>query len=399
MNDTAYKHVTSEELIRWTLDMVSIPSYCGLPEQEARVAGYIKSVFDKEGIECEIAMLRDGRCNLYAYLRGTGGGRSLMFNGHMDTVPAYDMKMAFDPWMDDVGRIHGRGASDMKGPLATMMATLITIKRGGFVLKGDVLFAAVADEEEGSLGSISMIKSGISADAAIVGEPLGDNRVGIAQKGLEWFEFDFKGRAVHGGVYKKGVNAILKAVKFIDIVNERLVPELATRQLPVVGESTLNIGVIQGGTQLSTVAGACYVQIDRRFLPGVETYGQCCAELQRIVDDLASSDPDFNCTMKVLENSVMEDGYVHQGFIQDVSCDFIQCVRRGVSQSVGCEAELIGCPAWTDAGLISHYAHMPVVVYGPGFIEYAHSKEEYITLDSMGKCLSAYLNIVNNYCG
>jgi len=125
-----------------------------------------------------------------------------------------------------------------------------------------------------------MLKDGIRADAAIVGEALGPGAIGIAQKGLEWFRFDFEGRTVHGGQYQNGVNAIYKAVDFINAVRSRLEPELVKRELPLVGKSTVNIGVIQGGTQLSTVAGKCSVELDRRFLPGAETYEQCCGELE-----------------------------------------------------------------------------------------------------------------------
>ena len=392
------EYVRPDEILKWMTDLVSIPSYSGLANQEAEVGAYIKGVFDREGIECRIAPLRDGRCNVYATLRGTGGGKSLMFNGHMDTVPAYGMEKAYEPWTDADGKIHGRGTSDMKGPLAAMMAAVIAIKRSGVPLKGDVLYCAVADEEEGSLGTIHMIEDGIRADAAIVGEPLGMNKIAITQKGLEWYQFDFIGRTVHGGAYKEGVNAIFKAVKFIDAVNERIAPELEKRKLPLVGESTMNIGVIRGGTQLSTVAGECYVQLDRRFMPKIETYESCCGELKAILDDLAAEDPDFKCSMKILESSVMEQGYVHQGFIQDADDPFIQCVKRGLEKALGGEAELIGCPCWTDAGLISYYAKMPVVVYGPGWMEFAHSKEEYITLEAMEQSYRAYINIAADFC-
>lgn len=392
-------YVTPDEILKWMTELVSIPSYSGLENQEAEVGKYMKSVFDGEGIECRIAPLRDGRCNVYATLRGTGGGKSLMFNGHMDTVPAYGMEKAFEPWTDAEGRIHGRGTSDMKGPLAAMMAAMIAIKRSSVRLRGDVLYCAVADEEEGSLGTIDMIEEGIRADAAIVGEPSGTDKIAITQKGLEWYQFDFKGRTVHGGAYKEGVNAIFKAVKFIDALNERLAPELEKRKLPVVGESTMNVGVICGGTQLSTIAGECYVQLDRRFMPRIETYESCCGELQAIVDELSAEDPDFKCEMKVLESSVMGKGYVHQGFIQEADDPFIQCVKRGAEKAIGARTEFVGCPCWTDAGLISYYAKMPVVVYGPGSLEFAHSKEEYITLDELEKSCRAYINIAAEFCG
>lgn len=127
--------VTSEELLEWTRAMVAIPSYSGRKDQEAGVGRYIKEIFDREGIECRIAPLKDGRCNVYARLPGKGGGRSLLLNGHMDTVPAYGMEKAYEPWTDENGFLHGRGTSDMKGPLAAMMGAVIALKRSGAILE------------------------------------------------------------------------------------------------------------------------------------------------------------------------------------------------------------------------------------------------------------------------
>lgn len=391
--------VTPGELLDWTMDMVSIPSYSGLPQQEAEMGRYIQGVLEREGIACQLIPLRDGRCNVIARLPGAGGGRSLMLNGHMDTVPAYDMERAYEPWLDEDGLLHGRGASDMKGPLAAMMGAMIALKRSGAALRGELLLCAVADEECGSLGTIQLLRDGVRADAAIVGEAMGPGAIGVAQKGLEWFRFDFTGKTVHGGQYQQGVNAIYKAADFIQAVRARLAPALVQRTLPLVGESTVNVGVIQGGTQLSTVAGACTVQLDRRFLPGVEQYEQCCQELQALIDQLAAADPDFRCTMRVLESSVMESGFVHQGFFQDPEDPLVVTLRESYRKVTGLQAQLVGCPCWTDAGLLAHYGHMPVVIYGPGDMESCHSAREYLDPAQLTQCAQVYLQMALDYCG
>lgn len=398
MKRPIHECVSRKELLRWTGDLVAIPSYSGLPEQETAVGAYLKGMFDREGIDCRIVPLRDGRCNVVATLPGAGGGKSLMLNGHMDTVPAYGMERAFEPWLDDAGRLHGRGAADMKGPLAAMLGALVAIKRSGVRLGGDLLFCAVADEEEGSLGTVALVEGGARADAAVVGEPTGGRSVAVAQKGLEWFQFDFIGRTVHGGSYRAGVNAINQAVKFINALHSRLAPELETRALPLAGESTLNIGVIRGGTQLSTVPGECFVQLDRRFVPGLETWESCVAELREIAESLAAEDPEFKYEMKVLESSRMEKGYVHQGFALNPDDAFVRAVGRGVERALGVEARISGCPCWTDAGLIAHYAGMPVVVYGPGEMECAHTNEEHIALEALEEGLRAYVAIAQEWC-
>ena len=398
MRSDIFQHVSTDELVKWTMDMVAIPSYSGLPNQEAEVAAYIKNVFDKEGIPCTIRPLQNGRCNVYATLKGSGGGKSLLFNGHMDTVPAYGMEDAYTPWIDEAQNIHGRGTSDMKGPIASMMAALIAWKRSGEELPGDVIFCGVADEEEASIGTIALLEDGIRADAAIVGEPMGDNCIAIAQKGLEWYQVDFQGRTVHGGQYRKGIDAIEMAVKYYNKMQESLVPEIRSRYLEGVGESTINIGVISGGTQCSTVAGDCYIQLDRRFLPGVESYEDCCGELQAVVDELNAAEDTFHATLKVLDVSVMKDGYVHQGFIQNPDDPLVQCVASCAERVIGRKPEFMACPCWTDGGLLSHYGHMPVVVYGPGEMEYAHSKEEIVAISALEEYFKAYVEIMGEFC-
>ncbi|MFR2965233.1 MAG: M20 family metallopeptidase [Anaerovoracaceae bacterium] len=128
-------------------DMIKIPSYSFMEEQEKEIAFYIKDFFDKEGIPCTVTEIAEGRYNVSAVLKGSGGGKSLMLTGHMDTVPAYDMEEPFSGRIED-GRIFGRGACDMKGPLASMMAAMAAFKRSGVQLRGDLHFVGVADEEE-----------------------------------------------------------------------------------------------------------------------------------------------------------------------------------------------------------------------------------------------------------
>ena len=398
MGKNIFEYVSIDEIVKWTMDMVAIPSYSGLANQEAEVAAYIKSVFDKEEIPCRIAPLKNGRCNVIATLEGSGGGKSLMLNGHMDTVPAYGMEDAYTPWIDEEGNIHGRGTSDMKGPLACMMGSMIAWKRSGEKLPGDVIFTGVADEEEASIGTIGILKEGIRADAAIVGEPMGDNNIAISQKGLEWYQVDFHGRTAHGGQYRMGIDAIEMAVKYYNKMQERLVSEIRSRYLDGVGESTINIGVIQGGTQCSTVAGDCYIQLDRRFLPGVESYEDCCGELQAVVDELNASEEKFNASIKVLDVSVMEDGYVHQGFIQNAEDEIVKCAVACAERISGEKQELMACPCWTDGGLLSHYGKMPVIVIGPGIMEHAHSDREIVAVSALEKYYKIYVEIEKDFC-
>jgi len=388
--------VTKEEITRWTADMVAIPSYPGIPNQELAVAEYIKSVFDAEGIACHIDRLEDGRANVIATLKGTGGGRSLMLNGHMDTVPPYDMEDACVPRIEG-DLMRGRGTSDMKGELAAAMAALISLKRQDAVLAGDLIFTGVADEEEGSLGCIRLIQSGLRADGCIVCEGLELGRIAVLQKGLEWYQVDFKGRTVHGGAFRQGINAIEKAAHFVSRVEERLKPALERRTAAYDAESTVNIAVIRGGTQPSTVAGDCQILLDRRFLPAGETYEEVTAELQAILDDLTAEDPDFRAELSIYPPSLMRDGFVHQGFITDEDDPLVRTIRSSM-ESMGIQPEIIASPCWTDGGLIGHYARIPVVVCGPGGLSIAHSKEEAVSLSELRRCAELYQRTAELFC-
>jgi len=184
--------IKKTDVAKLTSDMIKIPSYSFLENQEEAVAKYIYRFMQERGIDSEIREIAEGRYNVNSVIPGRGGGRSLMFCGHMDTVPAYDMNDAFGGRIMN-GRIYGRGAVDMKGPMAAMMAAFAGIKSSGIELKGDLIFAALADEEETGLGAENLVKEGPFADAVIVGEPCFMD-ICLGHKGLEWIVVEVLGK-------------------------------------------------------------------------------------------------------------------------------------------------------------------------------------------------------------
>lgn len=389
--------VSRSEIEQWTAEMVRIPSYPGIPNQEMEVAKYIKSVFDAEGIDCHIDELDDGRANVIAVLKGNANGRSLMFNGHTDTVPPYDMERACEPWVEG-NLLYGRGANDMKGELAAAMAALISLKRQGRQLAGDVMLCAVADEEGGSLGCVRLLQAGYTADACVICESLAMDSISVLQKGLEWYQIDFIGKTVHGGSFRLGINAVEKASHFISLVEQELKPVLEKRTDKFGVESTVNIAVIRGGTQPSTVAGECQILLDRRFLPGKESYEEVTNELQALLDRLGAEDPDFHAELSVYAPSIMEDGFVHQGFITDENDPLVTELTQAVTQVLGEQPKLVAGPCWTDGGLVSYYGKIPTVVYGPNGLERCHSKIEAVDLDELYACAQIYAQLAERYC-
>ena len=383
------KHIDEDLLIKLTKDLVSIETHPLIPGQETGACLYIKEFFDKEGIPCYVKEIKDGRSNVVATLDSEVPGRTLMLNGHTDTVKADGMVNAFKPWIED-GKLYGRGTSDMKGPLAACMVAMKVLKDTGALKKGKIIFTGVADEEQNSIGTIDIIEDGIRADACIVCEPT-ELKVNNGNRGLEWFRFHFIGKTVHGGEQAKGINAIKKAVDFINAMEEKLIPDVFARG------GTVNYGVIHGGTQLSTVAGDCELLVDRRYTSD-ETYESMTKEFTDLLDELSAKDPKFHCEMEVLDVSVMKEGYVHEPAYTPLDEDIVKITKKYCVDVNGEDHEIVFIKAWTDAGLISTYAKMPVIICGPGLMECCHALHEYIPVEHLPKAALIYALTAVEFC-
>ena len=382
------EHIDEDLLIKLTKDMVAIETHPLIPGQETACALYIKDFFDKEGIPCYTKEIMDGRCNVVATLDSGEPGRTLMLNGHMDTVKEDGMVNAFKPWIED-GKLYGRGASDMKGPLASAMVAMKALKDTGLLKEGKVIFTGVCDEEQNSIGSIDILETGVTADGIIVCEPT-SLKVCNGNRGLEWFEFKFIGKTVHGGEQEKGINAIKKAVDFINVLESGFIDNVKAKG------GTVNYGVIKGGTQLSTVAGECTLLVDRRYTAN-ETYEDMCQEFRDVLNDLAAKDPKFKCEMSVLDVSIMKEGYVHEPAFTDITDDIVTMTKAHTLEYID-DYDVKFITAWTDAGLFSTYGHMPVIIMGPGVMECCHSQHEYIPVDHLGKAAMIYAETALDYC-
>jgi len=393
--DKISNYFDDDELVSLLQDLVAIPSYNGIENQETKVAEYIYNLFKKEGIETEITHVQDGRKNVTAVLKGKGKGKSLLLTGHMDTVPPYDMEDALEMKIDG-DKLIGRGTNDMKGPLACMIMTLIAIKRADVELEGDLIFAGVVDEEEKSLGTIDLIEKGMKTDGAIVGEPTKLD-ICIAHRGLEWLEFNFEGKTVHGGAQAEGINAILRASNFIQKAEEKIVPKLSERKHPVTGTSTMNYGTINGGTQPSTVAGSCKMKIDRRWIPS-EKYEEVLNEYREVLKELKEQDPKFKCEMKVMDISVMKEGYVHEPMEIDENHPLVETLVKSSEEANGRTPNKTYFPAWSDGGLLHTYANIPTLVFAPGDLETAHSKDEFIDRKELVPAVKIYALTAYNFC-
>ncbi len=390
-----HKYYTQEELVQLAQSLIRIPSHKDVPHREKKVAEFIFNFCHDQGLEVKLETVDGERSNVLVFLRGDGTGKTLMLNGHTDTVPPYNM--VIDPYGAEVkeGCIWGRGAVDMKGAIASMLTALIALKRSGIKLKGDVFFAGVIGEEEKSEGTEYLVKSNLIADGAIVGEP-SDYEYAIGHRGLEWLEISIKGRAAHGGMPQLGVNAIEKAATLIERIRKELYPKLQTRFNEYMGPSVMNFGVISGGTQPSTVADTCSIKIDRRYIPG-ENVETVIKEYQDIIDSIKAEDPDFEAEITRMDNSMLSLDHLY--LMTEPDDPIVTAVRESIKEVIDKEPEITRKRGWTDAALLSNYGNIPTVVFGPGKISSSHTKDEKVDISQLTDAVEIYAKIIKKFCG
>jgi succinyl-diaminopimelate desuccinylase len=282
----------------------------------------------------------------------------------------------------------------MKGPLAAMFAALVALRRTEALPAGELVLAAVADEEMQSLGAEHLVSSGFRADGAVVGEPTG-NRLALGHRGLEWLEIDLAGRAAHGGHPEAGVNAIAAAARFITLVEERLLPRLASRRHPLLGPPTFNVGTIHGGEQPSTVPSWCRLALDRRTVPG-ETFEGVLAEIDELLVTVRDAVPELRWQVRRMPGGMAT--LEHRPSVCDAEHPLARAAREAIARSGGRAERGTAFPAWTDAALLSNFAWIPSIVLGPGDLAVAHSPRESISIAEVEEAARIYARTALLFC-
>jgi acetylornithine deacetylase len=351
---------------------------------EREIASYIADALLALGLEVDSYEPEPGRVSVVGRLRGQGGGRSLMLNAHCDTVGVEGMAEPFSGALRD-GKVYGRGAFDMKGSIAAALGAAKALLDSGVRLRGDLLVAAVADEEYGSLGTTDLLRR-LRPDAAIVTEPTALD-VCLAHKGYLWIEVAVTGRAAHGSKFQYGIDANLKMGAFLHELS-KLEAELRARPPhPLVGPPSLHAAILRGGSGLSTYAAASTVQIERRTVPG-ETEAQAVGEIQAIVDRLAAADPDFRATVRAF--------FVRDPFEVAAGAPIVRTVHDAAATVRGRPPAHIGDTPWMDAALLQA-AGVETVVLGPAGAG-AHADVEWVDLDSVCALAGILARAAVDYC-
>jgi len=372
-------------------ELVAIPSVnpMGGPDSgpefgEARVTAYLESLFERLGIPCQRHQVYPQRENLLARLDGAvppeGGGELILLGAHQDTVPVTGM--AIDPWTPHVrdGRLFGRGACDVKGGMAAMLAAVARLAEERPAGMPTVVMACTVNEEYGFSGANSLAglldgqPGGIiprKPDAAVIAEPTGLDVV-VAHKGVLRWRCHARGRAGHSAQPEAGDNAIYKmarALRAVERYQWEIVGTLGSHAL--CGAATMSVGTIRGGVSVNTIPSRCTIEIDRRLPPGEDPE----AAYQHLVDHLArGSGLDFPLEHDPPYMQGLPLSDEHNGRLAEVLGEIVAEVRG--------DCRRIGVPYGTDAAFISA-AGIPTVVFGPGFLAQAHTDDEWLPLDQL----------------
>jgi acetylornithine deacetylase len=342
---------------------------------EGEIARFVGDWLEGAGLEVKSDEVARGRWNVVGRARGSGGGKALMLNAHMDTVGVAGMDAPFDPRIED-GRLYARGAYDMKASLAAIMLT--GARARGLGLRGDVIVTAVADEEVASAGSVAVAER-LSADAAIVAEPT-ELRLAIAHRGFVWVEVETEGRAAHGSRPDLGVDAIARMGRVLVGIEELDRRLRAGPSHPLLGSGSVHASLIEGGQELSSYPDRCLLKAERRTITG-ETAERVEAEFRELLADTEGS---------------VRATFSRGPFEVSTEEPIVEAVRRHAGETLGSEPETVGVPFWTDAAVLAD-AGIPTLLFGPAG-EGAHAVVEWVDLESAERCAEIYLAVAREFC-
>jgi len=404
-----------DEIVALCSDLIKFPSE-NPPGDMTEIAGWLQEYLEKRGFKVKTYAPEKGRISVVTQLDG-GPGRTLVLNGHMDVVPAGDTsRWDFPPFCGDVrdGKILGRGATDMKGGLTAVIAVMVLLSEMGERLPGKLILTAVPDEETGGeFGSQWLVESGtVTGDACLIGEPATVLGTFVGEKGLCWLKLTARGRPAHGSMPAMGENAIMKMAAALPLIQQieedhvdipadiaeivagskvlfsKMLEGVAGKErAALVGHcldhSSVNVGVIHGGSKTNMVPDKCVVEVDIRVPAGT--------------------------TPDAVRDRVV--GLLEKAGLGDIECEFLarsnpsytppteeiyQLVVANAKQVTGIEPKPLFVTGGTD-GRFFRWKGIPAICYGPGELEGAHAYNEYVKVDNLISATKVVAGVIVDY--
>ena len=418
-NDSERARITAavdagrDKAITLLRDMVTIPSVTG---DEAAIQRYLNEVLSGMGLgvdmwETDWDELRkhpgyrpvergyEGRPNIVAKLEGSGGGRSLLLNGHTDVIPVGNGEgWDENPWSASIrdGRMYGRGTADMKSGVASHIMAVQALAAAGIHLKGDLLINIVIDEEVSGHGTLDTVIRGYSADAGISGET-SDLAIQPACIGRIWFEIEILGKPA--GIQKRyqGVSGISLGNKIAQAVQEMEDRRVATVKHPLYPNALDSlpcmIGSFSAGNYPSAFPTNCLLKGSIGTVPGEDHEG-VKRSLVEAIAAAAAKDP----WMKDHPPKVRFVGYDAEASEIPTDHAIVQTVQRNYREVVGREPELSGRQGAADTRFLNKYAATPTVIFGPGSTAVMHSDNEYVSIDDYITSIKVMALSIYDWC-
>ena len=357
------------------------PSGGGEKEIGLWIAGALESL----GLQTDIDEFEPGRLNVTGILPGTGGGKSLMLNAHMDTVGITGMEEPFSGAIRD-GKLYGRGAYDMKGGAAAMLGAAKALVDSGQRLKGDLILSFVADEEYASLGAQRLVEK-YKSDSAIVTEPTGLG-ICLAHRGFGIFKVVSEGKTAHGGKHREGVDANAKMGLLLTELHG-LAKELPEQKKhPLCDEASIHVPLIEGGRSLFIYSNQCTIHVERRTLPG-ETQEEVTAELNSLLEKVRQQDPEFTASLECMLWREPYEIAAERPIVKDL--------QESAKSVLGQVPPFMGHTWWEDSAVFGQ-AGMETVIMGPtgGGI---HQDIEWVETESVVQLADILSDTARRYCG
>lgn len=373
-------------------DLVKIqsvnPHYGDGAAGEGGVADYVaRRLGGLPGVTVTRQPVLPGRDNVIVELRVGKPDRALLFEAHMDTVSLGSMEDPLTPVYRD-GRLYARGACDTKGSLAGMIHAIEACARRPDLAGGDLVLLAAVDEEHAYRGILAFLELGMPLAGAVIGEP---TELGIvaASKGCARFAVHTHGRAAHTSVPHEGDSAIYQMMQVLRFIRERVEPQLALKRDPRVGSPTIAVGTIRGGKQINIVPESCTIEVDRRLIPG-ELPDAVLAEFERELHAYAAGE--CGGALKVSVERLLLDWALDTPWDAAV----VTAARRAAA-ALGLPGEVLGVPYGSDASKLAHFQGVPSIVYGPGSIAQAHSREEWVSVAQVEQAAGFYTQLAQTF--
>lgn len=371
----------SEKLLA---ELVALPSVNNafLPPRhphagENRVAEFLAATAAKAGLDIEFQKVLPGRSNVHARLRAPGKTRqTILLAPHLDTVNVVD-ESQFKP-LKRGGQIFGRGTCDTKGSVAAMFTALCDLaKSKARPRETEIIFVGLVDEEFGQSGSRFLAEKRFKADLAIIGEP---TRLvaATAHKGSVWLEVRTRGKSAHGATPWFGKNAVHEMARVVDAIETDFASRLSARKHPLLGQGSVSVGTIRGGTQTNIVPDQCDIGVDRRTLPG---------------DTESSTRRALHAFLRA-RNLDAKVSNVKLKPCPPLETDARLPLVRQLLGSLG-QARPAGVHYFCDAAVLAG-GGIPCVVFGPGDIAQAHTADEWISLAQLERGTAMLLQFLKS---